>query len=136
MSRRTRLALKIVRVWLPAAVVLGGILSWAVQPSMDNLIGAAHVVGAGLAIWLLNLLTRIGFSGDRDRRAEEDARAYFDRHGYWPGEGPEDEPPPLDPPPPAPSRPPVHHRPKPSPAARHRPAPSGHGHRARPRGES
>jgi hypothetical protein len=32
----------------------------------------------------MNLLMRVGISGDRDRDREDEARAYFDRHGVWP----------------------------------------------------
>lgn len=77
------------RVWLPVLVVASGLIAVAVNPSIDGLEGAAHIVGAGLAIWLLNLLVRIGISGDRDRRTEIEARAYFSRHGHWPDEAPE-----------------------------------------------
>jgi hypothetical protein len=48
------------------------------------------VVGAGLSVWLLNLLYRVGVTGDRDRATEDEARDFFDRHGHWP-----DEPPPA-----------------------------------------
>jgi hypothetical protein len=100
---------RFVRVWLPVGVVAAGLVAWALNPTVDGLEGAAHIIGAGLAIWLLNLLVRIGISGDRERDAEDAARAYFDEHGYWPDEAP--------PPPPA--------------APAHRSAPP-HPHRARP----
>jgi hypothetical protein len=44
------------------------------------------IVGAGLSVWLLNLLYRVGVSGDRERHTEDEAREYFDRHGHWPDE--------------------------------------------------
>lgn len=80
--------LRIVRTWLPAVVVLLGIVLWLFNPTVDNAEGAAAIVGAGLSIWLLNILFRIGVSGDRERDEEDAARAYFDRHGHWPGEEP------------------------------------------------
>jgi len=43
-------------------------------------------VGAGLALLLLNVLFRIGASGDRERDDEEAAREYFAAHGRWPDE--------------------------------------------------
>jgi hypothetical protein len=79
-----------VRHILPAAVTLAGILVMAIGGDDDALEGGAAIVGAGLSIWLMNLLWRIGFAGDRDRVEEDDARAFFDRHGHWP-----DEPPPA-----------------------------------------
>ena len=77
-----------IRVWLPVLVVLAGLISIAVDPTIDGLEGAAHIIGAGLAIWLLNFLVRIGISGERERTAEADARTYFMRHGHWPDEAP------------------------------------------------
>lgn len=76
----------LVRYVLPAVVVVGGILAVIISPTLTSLEGAAGIVGAGLSIWLLNVLHRIGVNGDRDRDAEQDARAYFDAHGHWPGE--------------------------------------------------
>lgn len=46
--------------------------------------GGAGLVSAGLAIWFLNWLFRIGVRGDEERQAEERARDYFDRYGRWP----------------------------------------------------
>ena len=76
----------LVRYVLPAVVVVGGILAVIISPNLTSLEGAAGIVGAGLSIWLLNVLHRIGVRGDHERSAEQDARAYFDAHGHWPGE--------------------------------------------------
>jgi hypothetical protein len=84
--------LTFVRWGLPGLVVLGGLIAWAFNPTADGLEGAAHIIGAGLAIGLLNLLFRIGMTGDRERDEEDAARVFFDRHGHWP-----DEPPPAPP---------------------------------------
>ena len=78
--------MKLVRIWLPAVVVIAGIVLWAVDPSTDRAEGAAAIVGAGLSIWLLNVLFRVGVAGERERDREDAARAFFDEHGYWPGE--------------------------------------------------
>jgi hypothetical protein len=83
--------LTFVRWGLPAVVVLGGLVAWAFEPTVDGLEGAAHIIGAGLAILLLNLLFRIGMSGDRERDDEDAAREFYTRHGHWPDE----EPPPA-----------------------------------------
>ena len=40
----------------------------------------------GQPILLLNVLYRVGVSGDRERDDEEAARDYFDAHGRWPDE--------------------------------------------------
>ena len=48
--------------------------------------GGALLVSAGLSVWLINLLYRIGVKGDRERDDEDRARAYFDEHGRWPDE--------------------------------------------------
>ena len=84
-----RFFLRFIRVWLPAIVVGVGVLLWAIDPSVTRAEGSAHIIGAGIAIWILNVLFRIGVTGDVERREEEDARDFFDRHGHWP-----DEPPP------------------------------------------
>jgi hypothetical protein len=73
-----------VRYALPAVVVLAGIVLLALSPSVDTAEAAAGIVGAGLSIWLLNELFRLGVRGDAEREAEEAARRYFDRHGRWP----------------------------------------------------
>jgi hypothetical protein len=72
-----------VRYGIPAAVVLAGVILLALGPSPE---GAAAIVAAGLSIWLLNELYRLGVRGDRERDAEDAARAYFDRYGHWPDE--------------------------------------------------
>jgi hypothetical protein len=52
--------------------------------------GFAILVGAGLSVALINVLFRLGASGDRERDDEERAREFFSEHGHWP-----DEPPPA-----------------------------------------
>jgi hypothetical protein len=87
---------RFVRIWLPVAVVAAGLVAIAINPTADGVEGAAHIIGAGLAIWLMNFLFRIGISGDRDRDAEDAARDYFDAHGYWPDEAPPEAPAPPE----------------------------------------
>jgi hypothetical protein len=77
------------RYGLPALICVVGI-AWGLARGFDEL-GleiAVLLVAAGSSLWLMNLLMRIGISGDRDRDAEDEARAYFDRHGHWPDEDP------------------------------------------------
>ena len=86
MHEPSNTTLIVVRYVLPAVVVVGGILAVIISPTLTSLEGAAGIIGAGLSIYLLNLLHRIGVKGDSERGAEQDARAYFDAHGHWPGE--------------------------------------------------
>jgi hypothetical protein len=80
--------LRFVRWWLPAIVIAAGVISLIVIQTSWALEGAAGVVGAGVAIWMVNILFRIGASGDRERDEEEAARRFYDEHGRWPDESP------------------------------------------------
>jgi hypothetical protein len=71
------------RYVLPAAVTGAGLVVMALG-SEGDLEGGAGIVSAGLAIYFVNWLFRIGVHGDREREDEEAAREYFDRHGRWP----------------------------------------------------
>lgn len=76
-----------VRTWLPAVICLAGVLLILVTGFDENALdGGAALIGAGLSVWLLNWLYRVGVTGDRERREEDEARAYFDRTGRWPDE--------------------------------------------------
>ena len=82
-DRPTSWLLRTIRYILPAAVTIAGLVVMAIGSEID-LEGGASIVGAGLAIFLLNWLFRVGVTGDRERDAEDAAREYFDRHGRWP----------------------------------------------------
>jgi hypothetical protein len=71
------------RYVLPALVVVGGIVVMALGSDTD-LEGGATIVSAGLAIYFLNWLFRIGVTGDREREREDEAREYLSKHGRWP----------------------------------------------------
>ena len=75
--------LRTVRYVLPAVVVLAGVTVMSLG-SETQLEGGASIVSAGLAIFLLNWLVRLGTAGERQRDLEDAAREYFDRHGRWP----------------------------------------------------
>jgi hypothetical protein len=75
-----------VRWILPAGICVAGVVMMIAAP--DIVEAGAMVVGAGLAVWLLNILYRVGVTGDRDRKTEDDARDFFDKHGHWPDEQP------------------------------------------------
>jgi fructose-specific phosphotransferase system IIC component len=72
-----------VRYVLPAVVTVAGVVVMAFGSETD-LEGGASIVSAGLAIYFLNWLFRIGVTGDRERDAEQAAREYYKRHGRWP----------------------------------------------------
>jgi hypothetical protein len=78
-----RALMGLLRYVLPTATVLAGIVVMSLGSESD-LEGGAGIVSAGLAIYFVNLLFRLGASGDREREQEERARDYFDRHGRWP----------------------------------------------------
>jgi hypothetical protein len=71
------------RYALPTVVTIGGLAIMALGGE-NNLEGGAGVVSAGLAIYFVNWLFRIGVEGDREREREDEAREYFSRHGRWP----------------------------------------------------
>ena len=78
---------KLVRTWLPVGIIAAGFILAAVTGFSEfGVEGGTLLVAAGLSVWLINLLYRIGVSGDRDRDAEDRARAYFAEHGRWPDE--------------------------------------------------
>ena len=77
-------ALFAVRYGLGGAMILAGIVVLLAVEGDLGAYGFASAVGAGLAVLLLNLMYRMGVSGDLDREREEDARSYFDEHGEWP----------------------------------------------------
>lgn len=86
-----------VRIWLPVVVTLAGVVVMIVGDFDEiALEGGAGIIGAGLSIWLMNVLFRVGLGNDRDRDEEDAARDFLDAHGHWP-----DEP---APPPAAPQR--------------------------------
>jgi hypothetical protein len=77
--------MNLVRTWLPVTIIVAGIiLAIATGFSETGLEGGALLISAGLSVWLINLLYRIGVRGDRDRDVEDRARAYFAEHGRWP----------------------------------------------------
>jgi hypothetical protein len=76
----------VVRYVLPGVLVLAGFVCLFVVPSGTAFEAWALFTGAGLSVFLLNVLFRIGVQGERERDREDAARAYFDEHGVWPDE--------------------------------------------------
>ncbi len=74
----------VVRYALPGAVCVAGLVAFAVLPSPTSVAAGSALLGAGLAIGLLNLMFRWGAEGDKERAREEAARDYYSEHGRWP----------------------------------------------------
>src|SRR5436305_13736840 len=85
---RTSFGMIVVRYGIGAVMVLAGIVMIAVNPGGFGVDGFAMAVGGGLSVLLINLLFRLGVSGDRERDQEQQARRYLDEHGVWPDEDP------------------------------------------------
>ncbi len=74
------------RYGLPAIILLAGVFALLVSDTLTGLEGLAMGIGVAGSVLLLNILYRVGVSGDRERDDEEAARVYFDEHGRWPDE--------------------------------------------------
>ncbi len=85
-DRRSAHTVLAVRYVLPAVIALVGVIVLIFNRSINGLEGFAMGIGVAGSILLLNVLYRIGVSGDRERDEEEAARVYFDEHGRWPDE--------------------------------------------------
>ena len=80
--------LTVVRYVVPGAIVLAGVLALILSDSINGLEGFAMGIGVAGSILLLNVLYRVGVSGDVERDREAQARDYLDEHGHWPDEQP------------------------------------------------
>jgi hypothetical protein len=78
---------RFLRYGLPTVICLVGVV-WGMARGFDalGLEIAVLLVAAGSSLYLMNLLMRVGISGDKERDDEDAARAYFDVHGRWPDE--------------------------------------------------
>jgi hypothetical protein len=84
-EQRKRVMLFGVRYGVPVLIAISGVVVALVASDRDVGIEiGAMLVGAAIAVYLLNFFFRMGVSGDRDRDREEEARLYFDEHGRWP----------------------------------------------------
>jgi hypothetical protein len=75
-----------IRYGLPGAILLAGVLALVFSHSINGIEGLAMGIGVGASVLLLNVLYRVGVTGDLERDDEEAARVYFDEHGRWPDE--------------------------------------------------
>jgi hypothetical protein len=79
------MGLAIVRIWLPAAIAVTGVV--LVVIGGDAARGAGIVlVGIAVLVVLANLLIRLAIMSERDREREEQRRRFFTRRGRWPDE--------------------------------------------------
>ncbi len=77
-----------VRYGLPAVILLAGFVALILSDTLTGLEGLAMGIGVAGSVVLLNVLYRVGVSGDLERDDEEAARVYYDEHGRWPDEEP------------------------------------------------
>src|SRR4051812_21494674 len=75
-----------VRYGIPVVLELAGLVCLLALPGSSRVEAWAMFTGAATAVFLLNLLFRIGVSGDAEREREDEARRHFDEHGEWPEE--------------------------------------------------
>lgn len=76
-----------VRYGLPLLIVLAGVVAMAVVgPDDERYVGGGAIIGAGLAVALINFFFRVGVSSEEERDREEAAREHFGRTGRWPDE--------------------------------------------------
>lgn len=80
--------MRFVRVWMPLLIVIAGLLLGIIGGTDAAWEGGALLISAGVSVWVLNLLYRVGVRGDKDRSSEEQARDHFERTGRWPDEKP------------------------------------------------
>jgi hypothetical protein len=78
----------VVRYVIPGVIVLAGTLALIFNQSITGLEGLAMGLGVGGSVLLLNVLYRVGVTGDLERDREAEAREFLDEHGYWPDEEP------------------------------------------------
>ena len=83
---RQRGLMFVVRIWLPVLIVLSGVVLALALRTDAAWQGGALLISAGLSVWLINVLFRLGVRGDRERHVEQRARDEFERTGVWPEE--------------------------------------------------
>lgn len=71
----------IVRVWLPAAIALGGVVLIVVGDETIKAMGVL-LLGVALLVVLANVFVRLSLQSEREREEEERNR----QRGVWPDE--------------------------------------------------
>jgi hypothetical protein len=90
--KKTPRLLFVLRYGIGGVMCLVGVILLVTNSGGFGVDGFALGVGAGLSLIMLNVLYRLGVSGDRERDDEEDARTYLELHGYWPDEADQHRP--------------------------------------------
>lgn len=86
-SQPTTLSLRLVRIWLPIALMIAGavvVLAGGVSETAIEI--GVPLFSAGASWFFLSWLFRVGVDGDVERHREQAAREYFAQHGRWPDE--------------------------------------------------
>jgi hypothetical protein len=83
--KATPRVLLFVRYGVPITIIAAGAIAISFGTE-DSFYGGTSLIGAGLSVWLISWVYRIGVRGDADRDAEDEARRYYDRFGRWPDE--------------------------------------------------
>ena len=71
----------LVRIWLPAAIALAGVVLLVVGSETGRAAGVL-LLGVALLVVLANVFVRLSISSEREREQEEENR----RRGVWPDE--------------------------------------------------
>lgn len=86
-DRSPSLSLRLVRTWLPVALMIAGVVVVVAGQASETAIEVGvPLFSAGASWWFLSWLFRVGVDGDAVREQEQAAREYFAEHGRWPDE--------------------------------------------------
>ncbi len=79
------LGVRLLRWWIPGGLCLIGTVL-LVADGFDTFGASAFggFAGAGLSVWLINFLWRMGVSGDDERELEGQDRVFLATRGRWP----------------------------------------------------
>jgi hypothetical protein len=79
------LGVRLLRWWVPGGLCLIGTVL-LIADGFDTFGSSAFggFAGAGLSIWLINFLWRMGVSGDDEREREAQERLFLATRGRWP----------------------------------------------------
>ena len=84
-----QLLLKTIRLGLPVAVAVAGVVAIVIghaDPNNATAAGGVALIIVALIVWMINWMFRMSVESNREREREEEAREYFDRYGRWPDE--------------------------------------------------
>jgi hypothetical protein len=81
----------LIRYGLGTFFVVLGLVLLVVSPGGFGVDGFGLSAGAGCSVLMVNILFRLGVSGDREREQEEWARRFLAEHGRWPNDAEREE---------------------------------------------